>query len=285
MRTPHRRFMMCFVLAIAIALGLNHTYPNGQATIEIDTDDIGGTVRSAAGPEPGVWVIAETQDFNAVYRKIVVTNDDGHYVLPDLPDAQYDIWVRGYGLSDSGKLNGRPGVTLNLTVAAAATAQDAAKIYPANYWYSMLHIPDKKEFPGTGPSGNGISKKIKSQEQWMRLIKTDNCLTCHQMGNKATRELPESLANMESTVAAWERRIQSGQSGANMTEKVLGLGRKRLMGMYANWTDRIAAGELPKAWASTTWRAHYEDPSDRRITRAVAQTSYHRARGARAKRL
>ncbi|SVD17812.1 uncharacterized protein METZ01_LOCUS370666, partial [marine metagenome] len=121
--------MMCFVLAIAIALGLNHTYPNGQATIEIDTDDIGGTVRSAAGPEPGVWVIAETQDFNAVYRKIVVTNDDGHYVLPDLPDAQYDIWVRGYGLSDSGKLNGRPGVTLNLTVTAAATAQDAAKIY------------------------------------------------------------------------------------------------------------------------------------------------------------
>ena len=117
---------MCFVLAIMATLGFNQLHPAGQGTIEMDADDIGGTVRSATGPESGVWVIAETQDFRAVYRKIVVTDEDGRYVLPDLPDAQYNIWVRGYGLNDSGKVNGRPGAMLDLTVELAATPQDAA---------------------------------------------------------------------------------------------------------------------------------------------------------------
>ena len=100
MRTHHRRVTMCFVLAIMATLGFNQLHPAGQGTIEMDADDIGGTVRSATGPESGVWVIAETQDFRTVYRKIVVTDEDGRYVLPDLPDAQYNIWVRGYGLND-----------------------------------------------------------------------------------------------------------------------------------------------------------------------------------------
>jgi hypothetical protein len=53
-------------------------------------------------PEAGVWVIAETK-LGVPYRKIVVTDDQGRFLVPDLPAASYDVWVRGYGLKDSAK--------------------------------------------------------------------------------------------------------------------------------------------------------------------------------------
>src|SRR5262245_60795788 len=65
--------------------------------------DISGTVRGAAGPEAGVWVIAETNDLETKFIKIVVTDNAGKYLIPDLPAAAYQVWVRGYGLADSEK--------------------------------------------------------------------------------------------------------------------------------------------------------------------------------------
>src|SRR6202023_1110060 len=109
------------------------------------------------GPEAGVWVIAETTELGTKMSKMVVTDDQGRYVLPDLPKANYDVWVRGYGLVDSPKVKTAPGKTLNLTAVTAPNAAAAAQYYPAIYWYSMLKIPAKSEFPGTGPNGNGIS--------------------------------------------------------------------------------------------------------------------------------
>ena len=68
--------------------------------VQLDDDDIGGVVTSAKGAEAGVWVIAETSDLQTRYAKIVVTDDEGRYVIPDLPAATYEVWVRGYGLAD-----------------------------------------------------------------------------------------------------------------------------------------------------------------------------------------
>jgi hypothetical protein len=56
-------------------------------------------VTSRSRPEAGVWVIAETRELGTRFAKIVVTDDRGRFVLPDLPKAQYQVWVRGYGLS------------------------------------------------------------------------------------------------------------------------------------------------------------------------------------------
>src|SRR5215470_17237787 len=42
---------------------------------------IQGTVRSSAGPEAGVWVIAETKDLPTNLIKIVVTDNNGRYVM------------------------------------------------------------------------------------------------------------------------------------------------------------------------------------------------------------
>src|ERR1700728_1003667 len=93
------------------------------AGIDIVADDIGGTVTSAKGPEAGVWVIAETSELPTRFIKIVVTDDKGHYVLPDLPKAKYKVWVRGYGLVDSDPVDVIPGNKTDLTAKVAPSAK------------------------------------------------------------------------------------------------------------------------------------------------------------------
>src|SRR5262245_54748117 len=96
-----------FVAAVCASYVVLVTPLRAQQVV-IDADDIGGVVRGSSGPEAGVWVIAETHDLAVRYIKIVVTDDQGRYVIPDLPDANYDVWVRGYGLVDSPKMKSRP---------------------------------------------------------------------------------------------------------------------------------------------------------------------------------
>ncbi len=214
--------------------------------VALDNDDIGGVVTGPRGPEAGVWVIAETRDLPTRLIKSVVTDDQGRYLLPDLPKANYDVWVRGYGLVDSPKIQGAPGKVLNLKAVAAPNAKAAADYYPAQYWLALLQLPPKSDFPGTGPTGNGISPNVKSQGEWIRqIVSTDGCTGCHQMGNKATREIPAALGKFPNSIGAWDRRVQSGQAGGGMSARFTQMGRQRALGMWADWSDRIAAGELP----------------------------------------
>ena len=101
--------------------------------IRIGDADLGGMVTGAHGPEAGVWVIAETTELPTRYAEIVVTDDQGRYLLPDLPKANYNVWVRGYGLVDSPKVQATPGKTLDLTAVPAPSAAAAAQYYPAIY--------------------------------------------------------------------------------------------------------------------------------------------------------
>ena len=112
------------------------------AAVAIDNDDIGGVVTGPSGPEAGVWVIAETRELPVPrYAKIVVTDDQGRYVIPDLPKANYDIWVRGYGLVDSAKLKSEPGKKLNLTAAHAPDDGDGREVLPGGLLYAMMKTP------------------------------------------------------------------------------------------------------------------------------------------------
>lgn len=214
--------------------------------LRVGAQDIAGTVTSAGGPEAGVWVIAETTDLPTKLARIVVTDDRGRYMMPDLPKASYRVWVRGYGLIDSADVPATPGRTLDLRAVPAPSPASAAEYYPAIYWYSMLRVPEASEFPGTGPDGNGIPPAMKSQAQWLDVVKTNGCYTCHQLGNKATRTIPPELGDFATSAEAWQRRIQSGQAMVQMTT---GLGRLGPRGVQqlAEWTDRIAAGALPSA--------------------------------------
>jgi hypothetical protein len=217
-----------------------------QAAVAVDADDIGGVVTGPRGPEAGVWVIAESINLPTTLRKIVVTDDQGRYLLPDLPKGDYNVWVRGYGLVDSPKVLTAAGKAVNLTAVPAPNAKAAAEYYPALYWFSLLRVPPQSDFPGSGPTGNGISPSIKSQGEWIRnVVNTDGCTGCHQLGNKATREIPVSLGRFDSPSLAWDRRIQSGQAGGGMSARFTQVGRQRALGMYADWTEQVAKGKLP----------------------------------------
>ena len=255
MRTPKAFRVGMIASGVAVLLAAGHFQLGAQqsdpqrsndAMIRIGSNDLGGVVTSANGPEAGVWVIAETTELPTRFAKIVVTDGLGQYVMPDLPKATYSLWVRGYGLVDSAKVQTAPGKIVNLRAAVAPSPAAAAEYYPAIYWYSMLKVPDKSEFPGTGPSGNGMPVTLKSQEQWLDVIKTNGCYACHQLGNKATRTIPKELGQFNSSAEAWQRRIVSGQAMTQMTNNLGRLDVKRAIGLFADWTDRIAAGELPR---------------------------------------
>jgi hypothetical protein len=212
------------------------------AQVSIGGSDIGGLVSGARGPEAGVWVIAETTDLPTKFARIVVTDEAGRYLVPDLPKANYSVWVRGYGLVDSPRVRAVPGRLLNLTAVAAPNEATAAQYYPAIYWYSMLKIPEPGEFGGHTriPKGATLS-------DWLTVMKSQSCIGCHQLGQASTRTLPAALSHIQSSEEAWMRRVQSGQAAPLMINPLA----NRLGGApfryFADWTDRVAKGELPHA--------------------------------------
>jgi hypothetical protein len=270
------------LIAAVVALWFSGSTVMGQSAPANATGVITGVVTSEKGPEAGVWVIAETDDLNTKFRKIVVTNDQGRFLVPELPRANYRVWVRGYGLADSKPVNGRAGQDLKLTATVARTPQEAAKIYPANYWLSLMEMPKPNEFPGTGAEGNGILPSTQTRDEYMYTMK--GCLRCHQVGNEWTRQHP--AGEFTSTIEGWRRRVQMGQRAGEMADWMRRLGPRGLE-MFANWSDRIAAGEVPEApprprgpernvvltqwqWVNNMGKIHDEVSTDKRNPRLNA---------------
>ena len=141
------------VVVLAVSLVALRAGQSPGAAVPMDSDDIAGVVTGPTGPEAGAWVIAETRDLPTRHIKIVVTDDEGRYLVPDLPRATYDVWVRGYGLVDSEKVQAEPGEALNLTAEVAPDARAAAEYYPAQYWFALAPAPGAKRVPGHGTAG------------------------------------------------------------------------------------------------------------------------------------
>ncbi len=209
-------------------------------------DYISGTVHNGAqGAEAGVWVIAETSDTPTPYRKIVVTDETGKFVLPELPAAKFKVWVRGYGLVDSSPLEAQPGADLALKVTVASDAAEAALVYPASAWLSLFAPPPASAFGGDG-GGNlggglfaGASKAeatdpFKTPAAWFAQMKL-NCVLCHQLGSAPTR-LGEA-ANFDHGL----------RKAAGMNYFADALGRKRLSAAFGAWGSRLGSGDVPDA--------------------------------------
>jgi hypothetical protein len=254
--------------------------PNAAASVSIGATDLGGVVTGANGPEAGVWVIAETTDLPTKFAKIVVTDDRGRYVIPNLPKANYSVWVRGYGLVDSQKVQTAPGKLLNLTAVAAPTPAAAAEYYPPIYWFAMLKVPAKTEFP---------VGRVETQGAWLNTLKTGGCVGCHALGSPGTRRIPKMFSDEFHDVAdAWTRRIQAGGAQAQMARDIGSLEPARALTLFGDWTTRIAKGELPFAkpdrptgiarnvvvtewdWGRTTAYLHDAVSTDRRNPRINA---------------
>src|SRR5437660_1381146 len=239
----------CFVHVTIVGLAANLPARSlaGQG-VPIGAADIAGAVTGPNGPEAGVWLIGETRALPTRCVRLVMTDDQGRYLIPDLPKGTYTVWVRGYGLVDSPSTQATPGKPLNLTAVPAPNPRAAAEYYPAGYWFSLMRVPDKREFAAatsTGADETHSAPAVKSQAEWLRIMKSGGCWSCHQLGSKGTREIPAALGSFPSSVAAWERRLQSGQAGAQMMGTLSQLGAQRALALFADWTDRIAAGEVP----------------------------------------
>src|SRR6202011_1960427 len=199
----------------------------GTSGVQIDKNSMGGVVLNSEGakPEAGVWVIAETKSLSVPFRKIVVTDDQGRFLVPDLPDGSYQLWVRGYGLKDSERVNAARGEQVKLQVENAATPQQAAKIYPASYWTSMIHPPSKEQLPA------GYT----SQEEWLAALR-GGCNQCHQLGMTPTRRY--------TSTDDWDGIFQRNESMGAAADR---LGKDLLEKTLVEWTTRIKAGEVPPA--------------------------------------
>ena len=218
--------MRTFLLALVLAA----TQAGAQNAIK-------GIVTNGKTAEVGVWVIAETDELPTRFAKIVVTDERGRFVIPDLPKASYQVWVRGYGLVDSKKLKATPGrAPLRLKAAIAPNEGSAAQYYPPIYWYSMLSIPGKSEFP---------IGKAASQAEWLDTVKTNGCIGCHALGTAATRTVPAALGRFATSHEAWARRITSGQAMTSMVNIIARTDTDRMLRQFADWTDRVATGEVP----------------------------------------
>src|SRR3954451_18425122 len=182
MRTTHTwRVSVAATAIVAVLAGslvpLSAQQPGNTAGISVGETDLGGVVSGPNGPEAGVWVIAETNDLPTKFAKMVVTDDQGRYVIPDLPTANYRIWVRGYGLVDSPKVRGKPGQQLDLAAVPAPDERAAAHYYPAIYWYTMMRMPPAKDFGGTSDIPANITREV-----WRQRMASVDCVGCHQLG-------------------------------------------------------------------------------------------------------
>lgn len=240
------------VIAVASLLACSGSddAPSSPAAVAAPIDFIEGRVSNAAGaPEAGVWVIAETASLPTPYRKIVVTDDAGRFAIPELPDATYQVWVRGYGLGDSARVDASRGAQLELKAEPAESPAHAASIYPASYWLSLL------EPPGASAA-------------WVSQFKL-GCELCHQMGTVTTRNKTRESYDV------------GLRKATVMHATADGLGRAQLLDALAAWSTRIAAGEAPEApprpqgvernlvvtqwaWGDGTTYAHDEVASDKR---------------------
>ncbi len=243
----NRHFAGASVAAMLVAAALVSFSASGRAAsgMQAVEADISGVVTSSNGPEEGVWVIAETTSLPTKFVKSAVTGDGGRYLIPDLPDATYDVWVRGYGLVDSDPVTAVPGDTVDLEATVAETPAEAARVYPANYWYSLIRPPATDEFPGTGEDGNGIAANLQHQDQWIDVQK-QGCMLCHQLGSRIIREI-DNIDQFDSSLEAWDHRVRMGQRGSQMTNVMNRFGRERGLQMFADWSDRIATGAVPPA--------------------------------------
>ena len=195
-----------------------------EVAASVTPDFIEGQVKGPDGaPEAGVWVIAETRSLDTPYRKIVVTDDAGRFVIPELPEADYKVWVRGYGLADSSRVAAERGGMLDLVVEPAASEQAAAAIYPANYWLSLMELPE----PGTAEPGTAEPKA-----DWSNYFKL-GCQLCHQMGSAMTRHFGR------------EQLDEGLKKASYMDVTANGLGREVLLDVMTDWSGRINAGEVP----------------------------------------
>ena len=255
-------------LGIAICVGvLSGTRSAAQTTgaaIAIDGDDLAGTVTGPRGPEAGVWVIAETSDLPTKFAKIVVTDDQGRYLMPDLPTANYDVWVRGYGLVDSPKVKATPGKTLEPHRGRRAQCQGGRAVLPGRLLvvaHPACRTRANSRAPGRGQRHRAEHEEPGGVDRQMQVARLHRSAISSAARGRA--RFRRRSGTFPTSVAAWERRVQSGRPAAQMS------------GGAEQFGQRARAGDVRRL--DRPHRARAKCRRRRRVRRASSGTSSSRS--------
>ena len=209
-------------LAVGVAwTGILVAQAQQPAAVAVDADDIGGVVTGAKGPEAGVWVIAETGTADSIRE------DRRHRRSRPVPDpgpAEGELRRLGPRLRPrrfrEGQGHARPHPGLDRESRAEPARRRA--VLPRRLLGVDDQLPRHERVPRQGRQRRRRDGHEPGSVRLPREVgrHLGSCFTCHQFGDKATRETPKSLGTFANSHDAWLRRIQSGQVGRRHGEDV-----------------------------------------------------------------
>ncbi len=192
-----RSGMLAAAVAALVGVSLTTTSARQPArAVEIDADDIGGVVTGTKGTRSRR--LGDRRDHRPPDQ---VRQDRRHRRSGPLcaaGSAQSELSGVGSRIWPGGLAEGRgqPGRRAEPEGRDRANRARRGSVLSGRPLVRADARAEKADFPGTGPTGNGISPNITSQSQWLRNLKSGGCTACHQLGNKATREIPAALGNV-----------------------------------------------------------------------------------------
>src|SRR5260370_25859824 len=87
-------------------------------------------------------------------------------------------------------------------------------------------------------------EQVKSQGEWLNIMKSGACQSCHALGTPGTRTLSKRLGTFKDSPDAWAEPLLAGSASNFMARHITPLGTQRALELFGKWTDDIAAGEL-----------------------------------------
>ena len=206
----------------------------GPRRVSIGDTDLGGVVTGPNGPEAGVWVIAETTDLPTKFAKMVVTDDQGRYVLPELPKANYEVWVRGYGLVDSPKVDSRARQDpQSAPPCPRPTRRRRREYYPAIYWFSMLQDAGQERIPRhRRAAATAFRPRSAARRSGSTASRPTAASAAISSATRRRARSRRSSAQFDSSYSAWVRRIQSGQASETMARTIGRLDTQRALKLF-----------------------------------------------------
>ena len=213
---------------VLVALLYQWARPLLAADADAPARGIAGIVKDEAGhPLAGAWVTGVNATTSSHPRKTVVTDENGRYVIPDLPGPNpYQVRARVYGYADRWIKNVSAGTVVNIEYQAQDRlgSKETAAQYPAQYWLSLVDVPSESKVKAAG---------FEDQRHWMGQFNMV-CQLCHQLGTAATRR-PKTRAEWDAVL-----KLAGNMDGfANL------LNRDLLLDALAGWSEKIKGGALP----------------------------------------
>lgn len=181
-----KKFLLIWVIAVTVIIDFVLALGSTEAAT------LSGIIKANGG---GAWVMAMDESLPTRPRTIVVSGPHERYEIPDLDASKkYTVLGRAYGCEDKWIHDVSPG-KLPIELNCDISPQEAAEIYPANYWGSIIHFPGTGEFPGTGTirsGGNGINTNFQERAAYLATFYL-SCHLCHQVGGPAARRLTSAF--------------------------------------------------------------------------------------------